>query len=128
MREYLYLLFLAISALTGSIGGFMSARLYRSFNRSAWKIHTTLTVLLVPVFAITILAAMTYAESIEITRFGEYKTSEFDKVFFLWALFDMPNVAIGCWLGYRSNKINLPVKPTRFIRNVPPLCQTPIYA
>jgi predicted membrane-bound spermidine synthase len=48
MRENIYLLFLALSALTGSIGGWASARLYKFFNGSNWYIHYFTTVLLVP--------------------------------------------------------------------------------
>ena len=70
MREYLYLMFLALSALTGSIGGFMSSRLYVFFNRTAWKRHTALTIFLVPTVAISALAAMTIAEAAELNRFG----------------------------------------------------------
>ena len=121
MREYLYLLFLALSALTGSIGGFMSSRLYIFFNRTGWKRHAALTTLLVPMVAITALAAMTITESNELTRFGERKSSEFDKVYLIWAIFDMPNVAAGCYLGYRAERIQVPVKPTRFKREVPSL-------
>lgn len=74
-----------------------------------------------PTVAISVLAAMTIAEAVELNRFGEYRSSEFDKVYLLWAIFDMPNVAIGCWLGYRADKIIVPVKPTRFKRDVPSL-------
>ena len=105
MREYLYLLFLALSALTGSIGGFMSSRLYTFFNRTGWKRHAVLTTFLVPVVVIAAFAAMTIAESNELTRFGEHKSSEFDKVYLIWAIFDMPNVAAGLYLGYRAERI-----------------------
>ena len=105
MREYLYLLFLALSALTGSIGGFTSARLYKFFNKTQWKRHATLTILFVPFFIFGALADMTVAEMIEKNRFGDYRSAEFDKVYLLWALFDIPNVALGCWLGYRAEKI-----------------------
>lgn len=127
MREYLYLMFLALSALTGSIGGFMSSRLYVFFNRTGWKRHAALTTLLVPGIAILALAVLTMAEQAELTRFGEYRSSEFDKVYLVWAIFDMPNVAAGCWLGYRAEKIAVPVKATRFRRGVPSLRQMPFY-
>ena len=70
MREYLYLLFLTLSAMTGSIGGFLSGRLYKFFNGQRWKRHATLTVVAVPAFVLSILAAMTLAEKMEINRFG----------------------------------------------------------
>ena len=128
LREYLYLFFLALSALTGSIGGFMSGRLYKFFNGTKWKRHSALTIMAVPVFAISLLASMTIAEGMELNRFGVRKKTEFDKVYLVWALFDMPNVAIGCWLGYRADKFEVPVKPTRLGRSVPTLIQTPCYA
>ena len=120
-REYLYLIFLALSALTGSIGGFMSARMYVLFNGARWRLHSFITVFAVPIEVMMCLAAMSYAESLELTRFGESRTYEFDKVFLIWALFDIPNVAIGCWLGYRAEKLSVPVKPSRVPRTIPPL-------
>ncbi len=75
MREYLYLLFLALSALTGSIGGFMSSRLYKFFNGTAWGCHTVLTILFVPAFANILVGMMTITESFEFNRFGEYRKS-----------------------------------------------------
>ena len=103
-REYLYLLFLALSALTGVIGGFNSCSLYKLFNGTQWKRHAALTITAVPVFFISILAAITMTERMELNRFGQQRNAEFDTVYLFWAIFDMPNVAIGCWLGYKVDK------------------------
>ena len=99
MRENIYLLFLALSALTGSIGGWASARLYKFFNGTYWKLHTVTTILAVPMLALFVLSIMTSLESLETNRFGERRSASFDKILIIWALFDMLNVAIGCWLG-----------------------------
>ena len=113
MREYLYLLFLALSALTGSIGGYMSSRLYKFFNGTAWFCHMVFTVFFVPILANAMFGIMTIVERMELNRFGEYRKAEFDYVFLVWTLIDMFNVGIGCWLGYRADKISVPVKKTR---------------
>jgi len=103
-REYLYLLFLALSALTGVIGGFTSCSIYKLFNGTQWKRNAALTITAVPVFFISILAAITITERMELNRFGQQRNAEFNTVYLFWALFDMPNVAIGCWLGYKVDK------------------------
>lgn len=121
-REYLYLLFLALSALTGSLGGWMSARLYKFYNGTKWRLHLTCTVTLVPAFALAGLSAMTLAERIELNRFGEHRKSEFDKVYLIWALFDIPNVILGAWFGYTADKIEAPVKISRVPRQIPSTC------
>ena len=128
MREYLYLLFLALSALTGSIGGYMSSRLYKFFNGTAWFRHMLSTVFFIPTLANMMLGIMTIVERMELNRFGEYRKAEFDKVFLVWTFFDIFNVGVGCWLGYRADKISVPVKNTRLKRSVPSFCQTPFYA
>ena len=104
-REYLYLLFLALSVLTGSIGGFMSGRLYKFFNGTHWRRHTFVTVTAVPLFAAVMLAATSIAELIERERFGELWSSKIDWLYVGWALTDMLNIAIGCYLGYKADKI-----------------------
>ena len=70
MRDYLYLLFLALSALTCSLGGWVSARFYKLFNGSRWKRHSAVTILAVPAFACTMLASNTLIEMIERANFG----------------------------------------------------------
>lgn len=106
----------------------MSCSLYKFFNGTQWKRHAALTITIVPVFVISMLAAMTLTERMELNRFGEPNNAEFDKVYLYWAFFNIPNVAIGCWLGYKIDKFEVPVKTTRLGRSVPTLSETPCYA
>jgi transmembrane 9 superfamily member 2/4 len=62
---------------------------------------------------------MNLLESVETNRFGENSDTSLDNIVALWALFDIFNVSIGCFLGYKADKIEAPVKVARVKREIP---------
>ena len=108
MREYLLLLGVLLTAVTGSLRGYFAARLYKLLKGSRWRV-LAIKLCLVTLLGMLLLTIIVVADHAEPDRFQAERSA--DTLFFgcLWGLIDVPAVLLGCYLGYVSERIKLPV-------------------
>jgi transmembrane 9 superfamily protein 2/4 len=103
----------------GSIGGYASARAYKSFNGEKWKMNIVLTPTLVPgiVFVTFFL--------LNLFLWAERSSSAvpFTTMLVLvciWFLISIPLSFAGSWVGFRQPAITPPVRTNQIPRQIPP--------
>ena len=122
MREFLFILFMILITVTGSLRSYIAARLYKLFNGTRWRL-LTMQLSLMPlvgfVFFVILPASTTDPKHLTAARL-------IDTYLFtgLWLICDVPSVLIGCYLGYSAEKIKVPAKISRVHRTVP---EAPFY-
>ena len=94
MRQYLYVSFYLITALFGSIAGYISARLYKFFNGSNWFCNFFMTATLLPLIMFAASIAIDLGDFFDGTR-NQIPSSERTNLMSFWICLNMPNVAIG---------------------------------
>ena len=126
-RQWLYVSFFIITALFGCIAGYTSARFYKFFNGSNWFLNFFMTATLLPMMMFVASIAIDFGDFYDGNR-NQIPSSERTNLMSFWICMNMPNVAIGQWIGYRDKKILPPVKPSRIARPLPSCCEVPFYA
>jgi transmembrane 9 superfamily protein 2/4 len=107
----------------GAVGGYVSARLYKSMNGEKWKLNIVLTPLLVPgiVFAtFFFLNLFLWAkQSSGAVPFGTMLV-----IIAIWFIISVPLSFLGSWLGFRATQIEAPVRTNQIPRQIPPMTTT----
>ena len=126
-RQYLYIVFFFITAFFGSAAGYFSARFYKFFNGTNWVCSFFTTAGLVPLLIFIASVAIDIGDYFD-RNLRQIPSSERTNLLSLWFCFNFPFVAIGQWIGFRSNKIVPSSKPSRIYRPLPGCCEVPFYA
>ena len=69
LRDYVYMLFFGLSALYGSIAGYVSSRLFKFFNGTMWLTNFYLTATVVPLsvaFGLLLIDLFTWVEKVSL--------------------------------------------------------------
>lgn len=110
--------------LCGSVGGYVSSRLYKFCDAKAWKRCTIATAIAFPGLVVSMFMVL----NVFLTLVGAATAVSFVTiilVFLLWACVSTPLVFVGSYFGYRADKIEVPTKTNQIARFIPEL---PYYA
>jgi transmembrane 9 superfamily protein 2/4 len=103
----------------GFIGGYTSARAYKSFNGEKWKMNIALTPTLVPgvVFvSFFLLNLFLWAQQSS----GAVPFTTMLVLVSIWFLISVPLSFAGSWVGFRQPAIAAPVRTNQIPRQIPP--------
>jgi transmembrane 9 superfamily protein 2/4 len=101
------------------VGGFFSAKVYKSWGGEQWKLNIALTPLLVPgiVFsAFFFLDLFLWAKQSS----GAVPFTTMLVIIAIWFIISIPLSFIGSWLGFRGAAIEPPVRTNQIPRQIPP--------
>lgn len=105
--------------ILGFIGGYVSARVYKSFGGERWKMNIALTPLLVPgiVFGtFFILNIFLWAQQSS----GAVPFTTMLVIVGIWFLISIPLSFAGSWVGFRQPPVAAPVRTNQIPRQIPP--------
>lgn len=111
----------------GIVGGYVSARAYKTFGGDAWKLNLVLTPTVVPgtVFAVFLLLnfLLIFARSS-----GAVPVGTMIALVFMWFAISIPLSALGGFLGFKRDAIAVPVRTNQIPRQIPhqPLYLRPV--
>ncbi|CAG8029529.1 unnamed protein product [Penicillium olsonii] len=111
---------LLISALFGGIGGYVSARAYKTFGGEAWRRNIIMTPLFIPgiIFgAFFILNLFVWAKGSS----GAVPFGTMLALVLIWFVISVPLSVAGSWLGFKQASIEGPTKTNQIPRQVPPM-------
>eukprot|EP00606_Chrysophyceae_sp_TOSAG23-5_P000833 GSChrysophyteH2.ASY1.ANO1.1049.1 assembled CDS len=109
---------LLLFVLMGSIGGFISARLYKSFKGKQWQRATLFTALLFPGIAFMVFFTL----NLLIWSYGSTGAIPFLSmlaILTLWFGISVPLVFLGAYFGYKKDPIEFPVVTSNIPRQIP---------
>ncbi|KAJ5730652.1 uncharacterized protein N7483_005160 [Penicillium malachiteum] len=119
-RGFLATAILMISALFGAIGGYVSARAYKSFGGEAWKRNIIMTPLLLPGFIFGLfflLNLFVWAKGSS----GAVPFGTMVALVLIWFVISVPLSVAGSWVGFRQKAFEGPTKTNQIPRQVPPM-------
>ncbi|KAI8367566.1 uncharacterized protein BYT42DRAFT_131169 [Radiomyces spectabilis] len=107
-----------IFLLTGFIGGFSSARIYKTFRGKSWLLNAFLTATMVPGGIMVLISALSFMawsqqSSLAISFNG------WIMVAVLWMAVLLPGIVMGSHTGNQRDPIEHPVRPTQMPRIIP---------
>ncbi|KAH9908382.1 Nonaspanin [Xylariomycetidae sp. FL2044] len=101
------------------VGGYVSARVYKSLNGEKWKLNIALTPVLVPVIVFGtffFLNLFLWANG----SAGAVPFSTMLVIIGIWFVISVPLSASGSWLGFRAPAVDPPVRTNQIPRQIPP--------
>jgi transmembrane 9 superfamily protein 2/4 len=109
---------LLLFVLMGSLAGYVSARLYKSFKGKQWQRCTLLTALLIPgtvftVFVIMDLVVWSYGST------GAVPILSMLAIMAMWFGISVPLVFLGAYFGYKQDMVEYPCKTSNIPREIP---------
>ncbi|KAE8354045.1 hypothetical protein BDV28DRAFT_131955 [Aspergillus coremiiformis] len=119
-RGFLATAILLIYTLFGFIGGYVSARVYKSFGGDAWKRNIVMTPVLVPALIFSIfflLNLFVWAKGSS----GAVPFGTMVALVAIWFVISVPLSVAGSWLGFKQPPIEGPTKTNQIPRQVPPM-------
>ena len=111
---------LILYVLSGSVAGYVSARMYKFCDAKAWKLNTLYTAAGLPGTLVGIFMVLNVFLSIA----GAATAVSFVTLillFGLWLCVSTPLVFVGSFLGFRADKLAVPTKINQIARIVPNL-------
>ena len=118
-RGFLATVILLLYTLFGCIGGYVSARTYKSFGGENWKANIALTPVLVPgvVFGtFFFLNLFVWAKGSS----GAVPLTTMLAIVFIWFIISVPSSVAGSWVGFRHPAVEAPTKTNQIPRQIPP--------
>lgn len=103
----------------GFIGGYVSARVYKSFGGEKWKLNIALTPLMVPGIVFStffLLNLFLWAKESS----GAVPFTTMLVIVGIWFLISVPLSFAGSWVGFRQPPITAPVRTNQIPRQIPP--------
>lgn len=104
----------------GGIGGYVSARAYKSFNGDAWKACVILTPLALPAFIFATFFLLNLLLWLKQSS-GAVPFSTMLVIIGIWFIISVPLSFGGSWLGFKSPAYTPPVRTNQIPRQLPPL-------
>ncbi|KAH8597274.1 hypothetical protein B0O99DRAFT_739829 [Bisporella sp. PMI_857] len=117
-RGSLGTLMILLYTVLGFIGGYVSSRVYKTFNGERWKLNIALTPLLVPgiVFSVFFLLNLfLWAKQSS----GAVPFTTMLVIVGIWFLISVPLSFAGSWVGFRQPAISPPVRTNQIPRQIP---------
>ncbi|EPE06747.1 endosomal integral membrane protein [Ophiostoma piceae UAMH 11346] len=104
----------------GFVGGYSSARVYKSFGGEKWKLNIALTPVLVPGFVFGVfflLDLFLWAKQSS----GAVPFTTMLVIIAIWFIISVPLSFAGSWVGFRSRVLDSPVHTNQIPRQIPPV-------
>jgi transmembrane 9 superfamily protein 2/4 len=111
---------LVLYVLSGSVAGYVSARLYKFCDANHWKLNTLYTAIGLPGALVAIFCIL----NIFLSFAGAATAVSFLTIlalFALWVCVSIPLVFVGSYLGFSAKKLEVPTKITSIGRSIPTL-------
>lgn len=105
--------------ILGFIGGYASARVYKSFGGEKWKLNIALTPVLLPGIVFStffLLNLVIWAREAS----GAVPFTTMLVIVGIWFLISVPLSFAGSWVGFRQPPIAAPVRTNQIPRQIPP--------
>ncbi|ATY61858.1 endosomal integral membrane protein, putative [Cordyceps militaris CM01] len=118
-RGSLGTIMILLYTILGSVGGYVSARVYKAMGGDQWKMNIGLTPLLVPAIVFGtffLLDLFLWAKQSS----GAVPFTTMLVLLAIWFIISIPLSVVGSWLGFRSAKIEAPVRTNQIPRQIPP--------
>ncbi|KAK7998390.1 hypothetical protein PG989_006430 [Apiospora arundinis] len=118
-RGSLGTIMILLYTVLGFVGGYSSARVYKSLNGEKWKLNIGLTPLLVPGIVFTtffFLNLFLWANE----SAGAVPLSTMIVIIGIWFIISIPLSFAGSWLGFRAPAFEPPVRTNQIPRQIPP--------
>jgi transmembrane 9 superfamily protein 2/4 len=118
-RGSLGTIMILLYTVLGFIGGYVSARVYKSFGGEKWKLNIALTPLLVPGIVFStffLLNLFLWAKASS----GAVPFTTMLVIVGIWFLISVPLSCAGSWVGFRQPPIAAPVRTNQIPRQIPP--------
>lgn len=118
-RGSLGTIMILLYTILGSVGGYVSARVYKAMGGEQWKLNIGMTPLLVPTIVFGtffLLDLFLWAKQSS----GAVPFSTMLVLLAIWFIISIPLSVAGSWLGFRSAKIEPPVRTNQIPRQIPP--------
>lgn len=109
---------LVLYVLSGSVAGYTSARLFKYFDLTDWKLHTLLTATAFPGLVMTLFLLL----NICLAFSGASSAVSIWTIlllFVLWVGVASPLVFVGTYFGFRTTKLENPCKTKQIARHIP---------
>lgn len=122
-RGFLATAILLIYTVFGFIGGYASARVYKSFGGEAWKRNIIMTPLLIP----GVIFCTFFLLNLFVWAKGSSGAVPFGTMLALvliWFVISVPLSFAGSWLGFKQTPVEGPTKTNQIPRQVPPMTGT----
>lgn len=106
--------------ILGCVGGYVSARVYKSMQGDQWKLNIALTPVLVPAIVFGtffLLDLFLWAKQSS----GAVPFTTMLVLLCIWFIISIPLSVAGSWLGFRSSQIQAPVRTNQIPRQIPPV-------
>ncbi|KAK3190786.1 Transmembrane 9 super member 2 [Lecanicillium sp. MT-2017a] len=106
--------------ILGFVGGYVSARVYKSMQGDQWKLNIALTPVLVPAIVFGtffLLDLFLWAKQSS----GAVPFTTMLVLLCIWFIISIPLSVAGSWLGFRSSQIEAPVRTNQIPRQIPPV-------
>ena len=104
--------------LNGSVGGYVSARLYKHFNGTAWKRNTLLMATAFPGIMVSMFLFLNIFLGFQGAATSVSPLTIL-AVFLIWVCISTPLVFLGSYFGFVAPRIEAPVKPNEIARFIP---------
>lgn len=121
-RGFLATVILLLYTLFGFIGGYISARSFKSFGGENWKLNIALTPVLLPAVVFStffLLNLFVWAKGSS----GAVPISTMLAIVVIYFVISVPLSVTGSWLGLKQQEISPPTKVNQIPRQIPP-CPT----
>lgn len=118
-RGSLGTIMILLYTVLGFIGGYASARVYKSFGGEQWKLNIALTPTLVPGIVFStffLLNLFLWAKESS----GAVPFTTMLVIVAIWFFFSLPLSFAGSWVGFRQPPIASPVRTNQIPRQIPP--------
>lgn len=118
-RGSLGTIMILLYTVLGFIGGYTSARVYKSFGGEQWKLNIALTPTLVPGIVFStffLLNLFLWAKESS----GAVPFTTMLVIVAIWFFFSLPLSFAGSWVGFRQPPIASPVRTNQIPRQIPP--------
>ncbi|KAK4099205.1 hypothetical protein N658DRAFT_498567 [Parathielavia hyrcaniae] len=118
-RGSLGTIMILLYTVLGFVGGYTSARMYKSLQGDKWKLCIMLTPLLVPgiVFSTFFLLDL-FLWAKQSSGAVPFTTMIF--IVLIWFIISVPLSCAGSWLGFRAPALEPPVRTNQIPRQIPP--------
>ncbi|KAH8804648.1 hypothetical protein F5884DRAFT_796766 [Xylogone sp. PMI_703] len=118
-RGSLGTIMILLYTILGFIGGYVSARVYKTFGGEQWKLNIALTPVLVPGIVFStffLLNLFLWAKGSS----GAVPFTTMLVIIGIWFLISVPLSFTGSWVGFRQPAVNPPVRTNQIPRQIPP--------
>lgn len=122
-RGFLATIILVLYTVLGSVGGYVSARAYKTFGGENWKLNIATTPMLVPgIIFITffLLNIFVWAKGSS----GAVPITTMLALIAIWFVISLPLSFAGSWYGFKQPPLNPPTRVNQIPRQIPPCAKS----